>query len=76
ATLLTETQLKVAEVGERVGYRSESAFSRRFAAYYNTTPGKMRLNCFGERTSVRKASASALTRHVSLRGLPPGTVQS
>ncbi|MET0241125.1 MAG: AraC family transcriptional regulator, partial [Sphingobium sp.] len=44
ATLLTETQLKVAEVGERVGYRSESAFSRRFAAYYNTTPGKMRLN--------------------------------
>ncbi|HEX7857908.1 MAG TPA: AraC family transcriptional regulator [Sphingobium sp.] len=42
ATLLTETRLKVAEIGERVGYRSESAFSRRFAAYYNTTPGQMR----------------------------------
>ncbi|HEX7874111.1 MAG TPA: AraC family transcriptional regulator [Sphingobium sp.] len=43
ATLLTETRLKVAEIGERVGYRSESAFSRRFVAYYKTTPGQMRL---------------------------------
>lgn len=42
ATLLTQTRLKVAEVGERVGYRSESAFSRRFVAYFNTTPGQMR----------------------------------
>lgn len=42
ATLLTETRLKVAEIGERVGYRSESAFSRRFAAYFHTTPGQMR----------------------------------
>lgn len=42
ATLLTETRLKIAEVGERVGYRSESAFSRRFAAYYKATPGQMR----------------------------------
>lgn len=42
AELLTETRLKVAEIGERVGYRSESAFSRRFAAYYNRTPGQMR----------------------------------
>ncbi|MFT3968417.1 MAG: AraC family transcriptional regulator [Sphingobium sp.] len=41
-TLLTETRLKVAEIGERVGYRSESAFSRRFSAYFNTTPGQMR----------------------------------
>ncbi len=44
ATLLTETRLKVAEIGERVGYRSESAFSRRFAAYYKATPGQMRLS--------------------------------
>ena len=42
AKLLTQTELKIAEIGERVGYRSESAFNRRFAAYYNTTPGKMR----------------------------------
>lgn len=42
ATLLTETRLKVSEIGERVGYRSESAFSRRFVAYYNSTPGQMR----------------------------------
>ncbi len=44
ATLLTETRLKVGEIGERVGYRSESAFSRRFMAYYKATPGQMRHN--------------------------------
>jgi AraC-like DNA-binding protein len=42
ARLLTHTQLKVAEIGERVGYRSESRFINRFESHFNITPGKMR----------------------------------
>jgi AraC-like DNA-binding protein len=42
ATLLIHSKLKVSEVAERVGYRSESAFNRRFVAHYNMTPGRMR----------------------------------
>ena len=40
--LLTQTRVKICEVGERVGYRSQSAFSRRFESYFRQTPGKMR----------------------------------
>ncbi|MFT4027002.1 MAG: AraC family transcriptional regulator, partial [Novosphingobium sp.] len=42
AKLLTETPLKVAEIGERVGYHSQSAFNRRFEDYFKITPAKMR----------------------------------
>lgn len=42
AKLLTETPLKVAEIGERVGYHSHSAFNRRFEDYFKVTPAKMR----------------------------------
>lgn len=42
ATFLEQTDLKVAEIGERVGYRSEAAFSRRFTNYFGVTPGQMR----------------------------------
>ena len=42
ASLLAQTELKVAEIAERVGYRSESAFNRRFVTNYNMTPGRMR----------------------------------
>jgi len=40
--LLTETRVKICEIGERVGYRSQSAFSRRFEIHFKQTPGKMR----------------------------------
>ncbi len=42
ADFLTDTDLKVAEIAERVGYRSEAAFSRRFAAHFGLAPGAMR----------------------------------
>lgn len=42
ADFLADTDLKVAEIAERVGYRSEAAFSRRFAAHFGLAPGAMR----------------------------------
>jgi transcriptional regulator GlxA family with amidase domain len=42
ADFLADTDLKVAEIAERVGYRSEAAFSRRFAAHFGLSPGAMR----------------------------------
>jgi AraC-like DNA-binding protein/mannose-6-phosphate isomerase-like protein (cupin superfamily) len=42
ADFLADTNLKVAEIAERVGYRSEAAFSRRFAAHFGISPGGMR----------------------------------
>jgi len=40
--LLLETELKISEVGEKVGYRSESAFHRRFTLHFHIPPGKLR----------------------------------
>jgi AraC-like DNA-binding protein len=42
AGLVSRTRLKLAEIGERVGYHSLSAFSRRFETHFHITPGKMR----------------------------------
>lgn len=42
ADFLGQTDLKIAEIAERVGYRSEAAFSRRFAAHFGMSPGVMR----------------------------------
>lgn len=42
AGMLVDTNLKVAEIAERVGYRSEAAFSRRFAAHFGESPGAVR----------------------------------
>lgn len=42
AKLLESSDLKIAEISERTGYRSEAAFSRRFTAYFGMSPGKMR----------------------------------
>jgi len=48
--LLLETELKISEVGEKVGYRSESAFQRRFTLHFNIPPGKLRRDrALGER---------------------------
>lgn len=41
--LLLQTELKLSEICERVGYRSESAFHRRFTFHFGVAPGKMRL---------------------------------
>jgi AraC-like DNA-binding protein len=34
--------MKIAEVAERVGYRSEAAFIRRFSTCFGITPGELR----------------------------------
>ena len=39
---LRTTELKVAEISERIGYRSEGAFIRRFTTHFGVTPGKFR----------------------------------
>lgn len=41
-SFLRNTDLKIAEVSERVGYRSEAAFTRRFTAHFGITPGRFR----------------------------------
>lgn len=45
--LLRTTELKVAEISERIGYRSEGAFIRRFTTHFGITPGKFRRNAEG-----------------------------
>lgn len=42
AEFLERTDLKIAEIAERIGYRSESAFSHRFNEYFGMTPGTLR----------------------------------
>jgi transcriptional regulator GlxA family with amidase domain len=42
ALFLEKTDMKVAEIGARVGYRSEAAFIRRFTVRFGTTPGELR----------------------------------
>lgn len=42
ALLLEETDMKITDICERVGYHSETAFIRRFTANYGMTPGEMR----------------------------------
>jgi AraC-like DNA-binding protein len=41
---LEKTDLKISEISERVGYRSEAAFSRRFTSCFGMSPGKIRKN--------------------------------
>jgi AraC-like DNA-binding protein/mannose-6-phosphate isomerase-like protein (cupin superfamily) len=40
--MLKQTDLKIAAISERIGYRSEAAFSRRFTTYFGISPGRMR----------------------------------
>lgn len=42
AEMLAGTDLKIAEIAERVGYRSEAAFSRRFTSHFGHSPGTIR----------------------------------
>jgi len=42
AELLQQSELKLIEISERSGYRSEAAFSRRFTRYFGISPGSMR----------------------------------
>ncbi len=39
---LRTTGLKVSEISERIGYRSEAAFIRRFTTHFGVTPGRFR----------------------------------
>jgi AraC-like DNA-binding protein len=40
--LLEQSKLKIADVSHRTGYRSQSAFSRRFTRFFGVSPGEMR----------------------------------
>ncbi len=42
ADYLENTRLKLSEVSDRVGYRSEAAFHRRFRGFFGMTPGQWR----------------------------------
>lgn len=42
AEFLAKTDLKIAEVSERVGYRSEAAFHHRFTSFFGMSPGQLR----------------------------------
>ncbi|MBU6269197.1 MAG: AraC family transcriptional regulator [Sphingomonadales bacterium] len=42
AMMLHRTPLRISEIAERVGYQSQAAFCRRFAAHFATTPARMR----------------------------------
>ncbi len=44
ANLLSETDLSIAEIGQRVGYESQSRFASAFKAYFQTLPKEYRKN--------------------------------
>lgn len=56
AELLQQSELKLIEISERAGYRSEAAFSRRFTHYFGLSPGSMRRNARMSRESGAAAS--------------------
>jgi AraC-like DNA-binding protein len=59
---LQTTNLKIGEVSERVGYRSEAAFIRRFSDHFGMPPGKFRRQASPTKTSApRTAEDGALT---------------
>lgn len=49
ALILEKTDMKITEISEKVGYKSEAAFIRRFAARFGMTPGEMRKRAREER---------------------------
>lgn len=61
AAFLERTDLKIAEIADRIGYRSESAFSHRFYAHFGKTPGAMRSEQRTKRPSV--SSSESATTH-------------
>lgn len=42
ALFLEKSDMKVAEIGKRIGYDSEAAFARRFRSYFGIPPGELR----------------------------------
>lgn len=42
AQLLRETDLTIAQIGQRIGYKSQSRFSSAFKAYYEVLPTEYR----------------------------------
>lgn len=66
ALFIEQTDMKVAEVGERVGYRSEAAFIRRFTTYYGFSPGELRRR-------RRLAARADAERPRTFEATPPGS---
>lgn len=42
AVFLEKSDMKIAEIGKRIGYDSEAAFSRRFRSHFGVPPGELR----------------------------------
>jgi AraC-like DNA-binding protein len=61
AALLREGRLKIAEIGESVGYGSEAAFSRRFTRHFGITPSQMREQA---RVAAREPDASPAAKRL------------
>ncbi len=59
ARLLTDTDIKVAEVSEQVGYRSETAFHNRFSHHFGVSPGCYRRT---RRAGVRAGADEVVVR--------------
>ena len=57
AELLQQSELKLIEISERAGYRSEAAFSRRFTRHFGLSPGGMRRNARLSRRAGSDVSA-------------------
>jgi AraC-like DNA-binding protein/mannose-6-phosphate isomerase-like protein (cupin superfamily) len=56
ALFLEKTEMKVTDVGRRVGYRSQAAFIRRFTTCFGATPGELRKR--SRRTTHRSVEQS------------------
>lgn len=61
ALFLEKSDMKIAEIGKRVGYDSEAAFSRRFRGYFGVPPGELRRR----RRSAEAASTNEFSNFVS-----------
>jgi AraC family transcriptional activator of mtrCDE len=68
---LQTTELKIGEVSERVGYRSEAAFIRRFTDHFGMPPGKFRRQArlAGAPEQDPPSQASIPSRNSSKRGM-------
>lgn len=53
AALIADPSIKISEISERVGYGSQSYFSKCFRKYYGSTPSEYREEMFGSRQAEK-----------------------
>ena len=69
ALFLEKTDMKIAQIGKRIGYRSESAFIRRFTMSYGIAPGELRKR--SRRGNHRSAEPTHDSSYALSRGQSP-----